>query len=131
MLTLRRKGISLRDIASTLEEEFQIKCSYQTVKTDLDAVLAELIETEISEAKALRAMELARLDGLLEALAPAVDAGDIGAINSALRVAESRRKLLGVDAPVKVAQTSPDGKEPLKIVVEYVSNGNDAENPVS
>jgi hypothetical protein len=46
----------------------------------------------------LVALECARLDLMLEGLAPAVAAGELSAIDTALKVSESRRKLLGLDA---------------------------------
>src|SRR4029078_1889290 len=74
-----------------------------------------------------RAMELARLDTLalaaanvLSATHPYVSGGKVlkdvtddgprlAAIDRLLRISESRRKLLGLDAPAKTALTNPDG----------------------
>jgi hypothetical protein len=46
---------------------------------------------------------------VLQAIAVRVKAGDYKAIDRWLRACESRRKLEGLDAPVKVAATDPQG----------------------
>jgi hypothetical protein len=50
----------------------------------------------------LRTQELAHLDHLARALATRIEAGEPQAVATALRVAESRRRLLGLDEPMKV-----------------------------
>lgn len=55
------------------------------------------------------ALELERLDAAQFALFQHLDAGDPQIINSWVKVSESRRKLLGLDAPTKTALTNPDG----------------------
>ena len=51
------------------------------------------------EATELRALELARLDGMNLGLWPAVEAGSPPAVSAAVRVSERRAKLLGLDEP--------------------------------
>ena len=41
-----------------------------------------------------------------------LDAGDPQAVAAALRVEERRARMLGYDAPAKVAPTTPDGEKP-------------------
>lgn len=50
----------------------------------------------------LRAQELAHLDHLARALAPRIEAGEPQAVATALRIAESRHRLLGLDEPMKL-----------------------------
>jgi hypothetical protein len=54
-------------------------------------------------------MELERLDMAQQALAAHLETGDPQIVNSWVKVSESRRKLLGLDAPTKIAATNPDG----------------------
>jgi len=56
-------------------------------------------------------LEMARLDRMLIGLEVGVGLGDSNAISSALRIQERRSKLLGLDKPVKIAPTSPDGEK--------------------
>jgi hypothetical protein len=74
-------------------------------------------EHAVSEREHDRALELARLDRLLLALKGAIDKGDVGAITEGRRLSESRRKLLGLDAPVKVAPTDPSGEQPIEVTL--------------
>lgn len=57
----------------------------------------------------LRALEVARLDRMLSAIAARVEKGDDKAIDRALKIGERRARLLGLDAPLKVAPTDPSG----------------------
>jgi hypothetical protein len=54
-------------------------------------------------------MELARLDRAQQALATMIDSGEPAVIGLWIKLSESRRKLLGLDAPTKIAATNPDG----------------------
>ncbi len=108
-LALRRAGASFREIAS------QLGCSstsaFRAVSRVLDRTMVELGES----AAVLRAMELERLDALLAAVWPAAVAGDLPSVAMALRVAERRARLLGLDAPVRQELTGADGG-PLSFV---------------
>ncbi|WP_353647943.1 hypothetical protein ABLG96_13785 [Nakamurella sp. A5-74] len=84
--------------------------AYRAVETGRKAILAE-------PAEALRDFELDRLDAMLRAAndirAGAAEAGEpelqLKAIDRLLRIVESRRKLLGLDAPTKTDVTGWDG----------------------
>lgn len=60
-------------------------------------------------AESVRKMEIARYDAWLLRLQPGIQKGDVGSINTALKISEARRRLLGVDAPVEVNNRYPDG----------------------
>ena len=60
-----------------------------------------LAELPRESAEEVRAMELERLDAMHRAVWDAAISGDLDAFDRALKVAESRRKLLGLDAPQK------------------------------
>lgn len=104
-LELRKRGKSYRAIAAVLE------ISEAQSHRDVHAALAALTELEQASAEEYRQMELERLDVALLALLPKLNAGNVDAVNAWVRISESRRKLLGLDAPaalnVSGALTSP------------------------
>jgi hypothetical protein len=119
-LDLRKAGASYRAIAATLG------INEKTAYNDVRRALQTLAELELTSAEELRTLELARLDKLtieaarvLAATHPYVSGGKVlpnladdgpklQAIDRLLRISESRRKLLGLDAPPKVP-LNPDG----------------------
>ncbi len=129
-LELRKAGASYRAIGRELD------ISEAQAHRDVKAALAKLAELEQASAEEYRTMELLRLDGLALAASriltsphPLVSGGKVlsgftgkgmaigltddgpklAAIDRLLRISESRRKLLGLDAPAKVAPVNPDG----------------------
>lgn len=102
-LELRKAGASYRKIADTLA------VSLSQAHDDVQQALIQLAELECASAGELRAMELARLDVAMLAIARQVQQGNLKAVGAWVRISESRRKLLGLDAPQKIAQTNPDG----------------------
>jgi hypothetical protein len=95
-LKLRAHGNTFRDIARIL------KCNVSTAHSMVkDAFAAE--RKGISEAKAdLVELELLRCDTYLKAITAKVEDGDVQAIGAALKVADRRARLLGLDAPAKL-----------------------------
>lgn len=69
-----------------------------------------------------RSMELQRLEHATAALAPKVKKGNLLAIDRWVRLSESRRKLLGVDAPTKQAVSGPDGG-PVRVEFVFPEDG--------
>lgn len=102
-LDLRKSGASYRQIGG------QLSISEAQAYRDVQRGLANLAELEQSSADEYRALELVRLDMAVLALAPKLRLGDPAVISAWVRVSESRRKLLGLDAPTKIASTNPDG----------------------
>jgi IS30 family transposase len=99
-LDLRRTGVSYRDIAQALGVAPSTAFGY--VRAELDALRKEAAES----ASELREIELHRLDALTAKLFAQLDAAtarEVSALALAiLRLSESRRQLLGLDAPQKV-----------------------------
>lgn len=102
---LKRAGASFATIAK------QLGCDQRTAWEDYWRTIDELNELRHEGADEFRHMERERLESLWLALQPKVRAGDAYAIGEARKVSESLRKLYGVDAPLKVAPTTPDGHE--------------------
>lgn len=90
MLRMRRAGASYASIAR------QFGLSTETVFSKVKKALAA---APVEEANMLRSLEVQRLDYLEMQLQPLLQQHDVKAINQAMRLSESRRKLLGIDMP--------------------------------
>jgi IS30 family transposase len=93
---LRKRGVSYRGIGAELD------ISEAQAHRDVQRGLAQLAELERASAEEYRAMELARLDRAVLALAPKLRIGDPQVVSTWIRLSESRRKLLGLDAPTAI-----------------------------
>jgi hypothetical protein len=102
-LDLRKGGASFPEIARAL--------GYAGPAGAYQAVMSALRKTLKEPAEEVRTLELARLDAMLLALWPQVRQGNQGAVEKALKVAERRAKLLGLDMPTKVASTDSQGED--------------------
>jgi hypothetical protein len=63
-----------------------------------------------------RKSECDRLDHLLERLADKIEAGDVKAITAAIRISESRSRLLGLNAPQRVDAVIQEPPAPPHII---------------
>lgn len=90
-LELRKEGKGFQEIAHIL--------GYSSVSGAYDAVMGALHDTLQEPADAVRAMELERIDAMLEAQWPAARGGHLRAQEMVLRLMERRAKYLGLDAP--------------------------------
>ena len=84
--------------------------AYQIVKNELEALREECSEI----AEDIVKIELERLDIMLVGAWPNATTGDVTAIDRVLKIMERRARLLGLDAPAKVAPTTPDGENPYE-----------------
>ncbi len=91
-IELRKCGASYRQIGRKLG------VSGKTAHEDIQAVLSELSALRLASAADYVALEMERLDAAQLALYQHLDSGDPQIINSWVKVSESRRKLLGLDA---------------------------------
>ena len=118
-LTLRKAGAGYQAIADAL--------GYKDHTGAWRAVKAALKKTLQEPADELRQLELARLDDMLKAIAPYVAAGNLTAIDRALKIQERRARLLGLDAPTK---QETDNKGTQRIEIVYVdTDDTTAETP--
>ena len=100
---LRRQGLPYSAIAERLG--VAKNTAHRLVVQSLDRTATALGESTA----VLREIELERLDDLLAAVWPSAIAGDLPAVAMALRVAERRARLLGLDAPTRQELTGADG----------------------
>lgn len=107
-LELRRSGRGYVDIANALGVS-----KSQAHRYVRDA-LAEARAQISAEADELRAEEISRLDGMLAGLWNDARKGSVSAIDRVLKIMERRAKLLGLDAPVRLAHGGDKDAPPLE-----------------
>ncbi len=103
-LELRMAGATYRQIGK------QLGVSRTQAQNDIRRALQELIEAHEGQAEAVRELEEQRLDAMLVGIWLQAKAGHLGAIDRALKIGERRARLLGLDAPTKIAPTDPTGE---------------------
>ena len=81
---------------------------------DVQFVLKEVRASTNETAEELVQLELERLDNALMAIVGRAAKGELGAVDRLIKISESRRKLLGLDAPMKIAPTNPEGDKPYE-----------------
>jgi hypothetical protein len=127
-LQLRKSGESFASIAK--------KLGYASSAGSYKAVMTALIDTLQEPADELRDLELQRLDEMQLGLWPLAENGNLGAVDKVLKIMERRAKLLGLDAPQKIAPTTPDGENPymsmeageLLEIARKIANGSNTDN---
>jgi hypothetical protein len=111
-VTLKIQGGTYRQIADRISQiegmppKYSEAQAYRDVQAELKRCNEELKE-DVAE---LRSYEKLLLDYCQSKLMGSVKLGDVYAIDRVVRIAESRRRLMGTDRPVKVAPTTPDGE---------------------
>ena len=102
-LELRKSGATYRQIGESIGISMQR--AHQLVVDELEC----LAQLRLRNADELRLLELERLDMVSIPTLNKLKNGDMRAANVWIKLSESRRKLLGVDAPMKIAPTNPVG----------------------
>lgn len=110
-LALRKAGYTFRAIANEL--------GYNDQAAAYHAIMKVLADTAREPADEVRGMELDRLDDMLSRIAKRIQAGDLAAIDTALRIQTRRAKLLGLDAPVKQEHSGRVEGAPVSVNVVY------------
>ena len=106
-LEMRRNGYDYVTIAKVLAVSPNTASKY--VRDALLQFVSEIAETT----EEVRQLELARLDKMQASLEEKLGQGQLGAINTALRIMERREKLLGLEKPV------PQERRETRITIEY------------
>ena len=109
-LDFRKKGYTYDQIAEAV--------GYRGRAGAYKAVMSALKKTLQEPADEVRKMELERLDVMMKALWPWLEAGSTPHIAQMLKVMERRAKLLGLDAPAPI-----DVQGKLVIELEWDDNG--------
>lgn len=98
VIELRRAGATFDDIARAVGYK-EPSGAHAAYKRALKRTLTDAGTEE------LREQELDRLDRMQRAVWPKVMQGDVQAITAALRLMDRRARLLGLDAPTRIAAT--------------------------
>lgn len=106
-LELRRSGLGYVEIGN------QLGIGKSQAHRLVTAALKEAAEQINAEADELRAEEISRLDGMLRGLWPDARKGNVGAVDRVLRIMERRAKMLGLDAPMKLAHGGDKDAPPI------------------
>ena len=93
VLSLRRLGATFDQIAKQL--------GYASASGAYNAYRKACMNIIYEEVEETRKMECDRLDNAQTRIMPAVNNGDVSAINALLRIMERRARLLGLDMPIK------------------------------
>lgn len=105
---LRLSGASVGAIAGKLG------LSKSTVHKHLTKAMVEATEALDRPASEIKALELARLDRLLLAVWGNASKGDVQHVDRALKIMERRAKLLGLDAPLRLAHGGDRDAPPIR-----------------
>lgn len=106
-LELRKTGMSYRRIAEAMG-----LCNRQKAERIIKRALKNVVTPGV---EALRTLENERYDEAMVAIWPRVQKGDLESLHGFLRLSERRCRLLGLDAPAKLAPTTPDGLSPYRL----------------
>ena len=115
---LRLNGLSYKEIGARLKitDMGAYKCIMRCLEREL---------TDIRERiPAMRKIELNRCDKMLKAIAGRVNRGDLKAISIALKIAERRARLAGLDSPVdvKLSGTGEGGAISIEIFRKMIDD---------
>ena len=125
---MRMAGMTYQQIAD--------KLGYRNVSGAYRAVATLIKRTEQETAQEFRVLELERLDLLSRGLwdkargriardGTVIKEPDLKAVDRLLQIMKRRAKLLGLDAPTKIAQTDAEGRDADFVIV--VQNANPPE----
>lgn len=103
VVQLRVAGWNIRDIAAHLD------VSVGTVHGDLSEVLVRTREQANDNVKVERELSIQRLELAIKKIWPAVEAGNLDAVDRLTRLEARLAKLQGLDAPTKQELSGPDG----------------------
>lgn len=109
----RQIAVAMRREGSTYEKiGNHLGVSTTAAHKHVTRALESIQTATAKELELYRALEADRLDAIQAAIWPqAIEKGDLKAIDRILKVMERRAKLLGLDAPTKVAATTTDGED--------------------
>lgn len=102
-LELKLSGATYEEIGNSLTPPVSRQRAFKIVQKGLDERIQDCKEV----AERARLIEIARIDRWMLALE--TQKSDPRVVDTLLRLSESRRKLLGLDAPTRIETTGKDG----------------------
>lgn len=116
-VAMKLSGATEKDIGDALE------VTQQAVSKMLRRALQLSMDRGRYDAEEIVQIETRRLDRLQRGIWQRAVQGDLGAIDRALKIAERRARLLGLDAPQKVEMESG----PVEVTIKHVRDWNQPE----
>jgi hypothetical protein len=104
--------LELRTLGQTLEQigrDPQVGLSKSNVKKHLDTLLDQLAHEQDDLVKRYKALAYARLEKLLAKAMLLALGGNLKATHQAMLLIQTQARIIGFDAPIKHANTDPDG----------------------
>lgn len=109
----RAKAVELRKLGMSYEAiGNKLGMTRQSAHAAVTKAMREIREKTETDAETVRTMELEKLDAIEMAMWPGAKNGNHLAADRVLKAMERRAKILGLDAPQKVAPTNPAGDKP-------------------
>ena len=106
----REQAVQLRLAGATYGQiGKQLGCTKQNAYYLVSTALARTRARSDDTVEEMRALDLGRMDALLLGIWQQAATGNLLAIDRVLKILERRAKLCGLDAPTKVAPTTPEG----------------------
>jgi hypothetical protein len=107
----RLQALQLRQAGATYTQIGQeLGCTRQHAFYLVSTALARIKSRTEETAEQMLALDLGRLDAMLLGIYRTALSGNLFAIDRVLKILERRARLAGLDAPSKVAPTTPDGQ---------------------
>ena len=117
------KAMQMR-IAGLTYEVISRQMGWANKSVAYNACMREMIRLKKEPAQELRTLELLRIDRAQAAIWDQVIKGNHGAIDRFVRLSERRSRILGLDAPAKMALTDPTGEKAYDPLHVYVPENN-------
>jgi hypothetical protein len=95
VLKLRHDGYTVQEVAA------RVGISPIRAHVVIDDAIKELQDDTTKHAAAIREIELLRLETATKAVMPNVEEGNLGAINTLIKIQDRRAKYIGIDSPSK------------------------------
>ncbi len=102
-LRLRQQGMSYPAIGK------QLSISTTQAFRDVKSALAYRIKIDVDKIEIERQLQEDRLDLALNAIWGRIKSGNLSATSELVRIEKRRAELLGLDKPIKIAPTNPEG----------------------
>ena len=112
VLQLRLAGYTYQEIAT------QLGIGLATVNRDLHKALKFFDADHEEKARELKAIDTARIEEIIKGIWTKCKGGNLMAIDRLTRLLERKAKLHGLDGPIKIAPTMPDGVDPYTLLTD-------------
>lgn len=108
----RLKAVQFRRQGMTLEQiGIELGVSTSMVYKYIHSALIELADKQYEETQDYRALQMYRLEGLLNISWDQAQRGDLAAVDKAIKIIDQLSKLMNLYGPMKIAPTNAAGED--------------------